>query len=186
MTETYDRDRALFIMKSNDLFNTSPAFAEAENVGIPLPAACAVLEKETHGRNIYGNDAERDSASGKVTRWGMLSGYDQNVNEDNFLAFWFMVLKRGALSNGVGPMQITSVGLLQQMMDQNLLPWLPGHNMRFGFTLIWGYHNEAVAAGNSRPWVAAGRRYNNSLTYGEDLAKKIVAWRDLLKPALVP
>lgn len=167
----YDRDVALGIMR-HSLHNTTIIFAEAKATKLALPAACALMQKESGGRNVYGHDAG-----------GMLSGFPDSVNKENFAAFWWMVKEHSAQSNGVGPCQITSQGLLQQMMDQGLNPWVIAHNMHFGFDLLRRYYLAARLAGEVRPWVVAGARFNGAVIYGEDLAKKIADWREALTDA---
>ena len=110
----YDRTAALKVIRAGHLARAANIYDAAALAGLFLPAACAVIEKETHGANEYGHDAIRD-AQGNVTEWGMLSGFPDAPNASNFAAFWYMVNTKGALSNGVGPTQITSRGLLAEM-----------------------------------------------------------------------
>jgi hypothetical protein len=169
MTVEYDRDKSLAVMRGK-LQNVSVIYAEANEVGLHLPVACALMQKESGGANIYGND-----------EGGMLQGFPDLVNKDNWEAFWWMVSHKGHQSNGVGPSQITSRGLLQSMLDKGLKPWSIGDNMKFGFTRLLDYHDSAPEG--ERPWVYAGTLYNGSLTYGLDLAERIQDWREALRGA---
>lgn len=142
------------------------AFAcrEAE---VPFAVACALMEQESGGRNVYGHDAG-----------GALSGYPRLVTEENFKVFEWLVFDQGQTSNGVGPAQITYKGYFTQMKTEGLLPWDAHDNMLFGLRILRANFN----ATNS--WEKAGARYNggprpnaDAQGYGRDLAEKIDQWR---------
>jgi hypothetical protein len=173
MPTTLSRVQAVQVMRDRGLVNVGLMYDAAETEGCDLAAACAMMEKETHGANLYGHDAIRNP-DGSVRQWAMLSGFPEEPNADNFAAFWFMVKERGAVSNGVGPAQITSQGLLQDMMDVGLVPWRVVDNMRFGFRLLAGYR-ESLGS-----WEEAGTRYNGDTDYGADLAAKRRVWKQAL------
>lgn len=155
-------DQQKVIALDNGLFNVSSLWSAAEAADVPFHVACALMEKESHGRNVYGNDAG-----------GMLAGFPEPVTMHNFRAFWWMVEERGHQSNGVGPAQLTSRGLLRNMLSQGLRPWVPYDNMLFGLTLIRRFHREEDGS-----WLSAGRRYNGSTAYGIDLVEKIREWKE--------
>jgi endonuclease/exonuclease/phosphatase (EEP) superfamily protein YafD len=155
------------------LVNVEAIETAAEQAGLPFAVACALMEKESGGRNVYGHDAGGAGPHGSL------------VTEANFKAFLKAVLA-GATSNGVGPAQITYAGarradgtrdggFFTAMKDRGLRPWVPVDNMRFGFELLAGYHAQTGS------WVTAGERYNGARSYGEDLAKKIGEWRKRLE-----
>jgi hypothetical protein len=152
------------IARQHGLVNVNPLADAAEFADVPFHVACALMEKESHGRNVYGNDDG-----------GMLAGYPEPVTQETFKAFWYMVEDQGHQSNGVGPAQITSRGLLRQMLQNGLAPWVPYDNMLFGLSLLRKYHREADGS-----WADAGTRYNGSQAYGEDLAAKIKVWKERL------
>jgi hypothetical protein len=168
---TYDRTRALPIIRARGLANGAAIYDSAQSAGLGLPAACALMEKESSGRNVYGHDAG-----------GALSGYPAAVDESNFAVFLWLV-NSGTPSNGVGPCQLTYPGFFDQMAAEGLKPWVAGDNMLFGFRLLQGYFAAARKAGSKQPWVDAGTRYNGSAIYGHDLAVRITSWSDTLAGA---
>lgn len=151
------------IAKKFGLVNVDDAAIACRKAGLPFYAACALLEKESGGRNVYGHD-----------KGGVLSGFSLDVNVDNFAAFLFEV-NRGQTSNGVGPCQITFKGYFAQMIAKGLSPWVPADNMQFGFGLLLGHYNA-----HGHDWAAAGTAYNGASAYGNDLAAKVAAWRTRL------
>lgn len=152
------------IARARGMNNVNSIEAAAKKADVPFHVALALFEKESHGRNVYGNDSG-----------GVLAGYPFPVTRDNFQAFWFMVNSQGMQSNGVGPSQITSRGLIQQMLNNGLRPWVVEDNMLFGLRLLRNYHRE-----NDGSWRIAGTRYNGALSYGVDLVDKIKEWKDRL------
>ena len=93
--------------------------------GLDYFVACALLEKESGGRNVYGSD-----------RGGVLSGYPGEADESNYRVFRWLLAKPGAVSNGVGPTQITFPGYFTAMESEGLKPWDPTDNCRMGFRLL--------------------------------------------------
>ena len=145
--------------KKYGIANAGRAFLAARKVGLPYFVAVALLEKESGGRNVWGNDTG-----------GMLAGFHRPVNEWTYKAFRHEV-KRGRTSNGVGPCQITWPGFFDQMEKRGLKPWVAMDNMIFGFELLKSYHD---ASGS---WIDAGERYNGARAYGVDLDARITRWR---------
>jgi hypothetical protein len=132
----------------------------------------AMFEKETKGRNVYGHDAG-----------GALSGFPREVNEENFRVFEWLVFTKGQTSNGVGPSQITSKGLLTDLKADGLKAWVPADNILFGTGLITGYYRNARDVQNLDVWESiryAGRRYNGASAYGDSLVTIAKKWRELL------
>ncbi len=149
----------------------APEAAEAcRKAGLPFWAACALLSKESGGRNVYGHDV------------GGVKPQDPPTAR-NFLSFLVKVMN-GATSNGVGPCQITYAGSLKtghrdggyfrQMAEQGLLPWVVEDNMLFGFRLLAAHHK---AKGS---WRAAGTAYNGKASYGADFVEQCNLWRERL------
>lgn len=166
------------VATEHGIHNAATAAIACRDAGLPFYVACALLEKESGGRNVYGHD-----------KGGVLSGYLGRVNRSNFLAFHHEVVKRGNTSNGVGPCQITYAGprradgtrdggYFRQMFERDLLPWEPLDNMFFGFGILAGHYAK------SRSWVTAGCLYNGSLDYGIDLGRKITVWRERMRSAV--
>lgn len=155
------------IAKKFGLANVDPAHAAAADANLPFWAACALLEKESNGRNVYGHDV------GGVKP-------DDPPTGRNFFDFLVKVMN-GATSNGVGPCQITYAGSLKaghrdggyfrQMAELGLRPWVVRENMRFGFGLMAGHRKSQGS------WEKAGTAYNGKATYGADYVKKCNEWR---------
>jgi hypothetical protein len=156
---------------SEHLEHAADVLASASKTGLPLPAACALVEKESGGRNVFGRDAG-----------GALAGFPGQVSRGAWEVFAWLVFHEGEQSNGVGPCQITSRDLLLDMQGKGLRPWVPGDNMRYGFARLKGYHDDAADRGSRTPWVDAGERYNGARSYGEDLAARRRVWIDRLAP----
>jgi hypothetical protein len=102
---------------------------EALRARVPLALACAIVEKETGFRNVFGHDAVRNPI--KSPPGGLLA-----VTRDNYRAY--LGHRRNGLGNqGVGPMQLTSPGL-QDRADALGGCWLPGPNIRVGLEFLAG------------------------------------------------
>lgn len=148
------------IAKANGLTNVDVMAEVCRDVGIPFFAACALYEKESGGRNIYGND-----------QGGALAGFGKPVTEDNYAVFEWLVFTKGMQSNGVGPSQLTYKGFLTDMKAKGLRPWDVADNMRYGLERLWGYY------GSTGSWRDAGTQYNGAYAYGVDLDAKVKQWR---------
>jgi hypothetical protein len=156
------------ILSDNGLANVLDIYGASIKASLPLHAAAALMEKESGGKNEYGNDAG-----------GALSGYPEPVDESNFKVFLWLIKSGHYVSNGVGPAQITYPGFFTEMATEGLNPWVPQDNMFFGFRLLAGYKK---ATGT---WKGAGTKYNGSTAYGDDLAAKVKVWKTRLAPAVV-
>lgn len=154
--------------------NASTAAMACREAGLPYYASCALLEIESWGRNIYGHD-----------KGGVFSNDEHPiVNEKNFFQFIMRVMN-GAVSNGVGPCQITYAGALKDghrdggyfrlMAAQGLRPWSIYENEVFGFGILAGHFKR------TKSWVKAGRLYNGSEGYGIKLDLKVSEWKKRLK-----
>lgn len=151
------------IAKRFGLENVDAAAAACRRAGLPFWAACALLEKESHGRNAYGHDAG-----------GALSGFEEPVDESNYKVFHWLVFAKGQTSNGVGPCQITWKGYFPDMDKKGLKPWVPLDNMAYGFGILAGHKTRWGT------WRAAATRYNGKESYGADFVVKANAWRKRL------
>ena len=147
---------------------------EARRSGLPVALACAVLEKETGFRNVFGHDAVRNPV--KSPPGGLLA-----VTEDNYRQY--LGHRRQGLGNqGVGPMQLTSPSL-QDRADQLGGCWQPGPNIRVGL--------EFLAGNIRRMGVRAGVvAYNGSgpaaQRYGDDVLARARRWDARLRGARPP
>jgi hypothetical protein len=159
------------------LHNVNLIALACREADIPFAAACALFEQESGGRNVYGHD-----------EGGTFADYPGEVNKGNWEVFRWLVIDRGAPSNGVGPAQITyagsrkadgtrSGGFFTQMEAEGLRPYAAYDNMRFGLRLLRKYWAEEGT------WEGAGRRYNGASGYGFDLADKVKAWSQRFRDA---
>jgi hypothetical protein len=163
MQSTLTRDQAIGVMSRRGLHNPTHIYDSSLSAQCDLAAACALMQKESGGNNVYGNDPG-----------AMAEGFTAPPNEDNFALYWFMVIARGATPNGVGPSQITSPGLIQEMINQGLKPYDIQHNMIFGFQKIQSYR---AASTTNHPWRDAALRYNGSTAYADDFVAKRDQWK---------
>ncbi len=152
------------------LTNVEHAATAADATGCPFWLLCAVLEKESKGRNIYGHD-----------RGGVFTypdGRNVEVTAANFAEFIRRV-RAGETSNGVGPMQITWPPFFDQMEKANLRPWVPADNIRFGASILAGFYTASRGSTDERVR-QVGVRYNGGSAYGDDLARVARTWRTRL------
>jgi hypothetical protein len=161
---------ARIAIAARTLANADIAAKACREVRLPYFVACALLEQESGGHNVYGHDAN-----------GALSGFPFDVTEGNFQVFEWLVFTKHQTSNGVGPTQITYPGYFTQMAERRLDPWDPFDNMLFGFELLKGNYDRLGS------WEKAGSVYNggpkpnaDALKYGRDLVAKVTAWKKRL------
>lgn len=148
------------IATQNGIHNADVAAVACREAGLPFFAACALLEKESHGLNVYGNDTG-----------GFMAGFPDPVNYGNWRVFRWHVIDHGYTSNGVGPCQLTYKGFFLDMEKKGLKPWRLRDNMFYGFRLLAGYHRQ------HGDWLGAGEEYNGARSYGQDLQHKVHQWR---------
>src|SRR5829696_7222924 len=101
MTVTWEQIRQA---KTYGLSNVEAIAAAANSTGCKFYLACAMIWKESKGRNVYGNDAG-----------GALSGYPYGVNVHNYRVFRWLVFDKKQTSNGCGNAQITYRGFFPDM-----------------------------------------------------------------------
>lgn len=160
-------DEQIAKAKAAGLKNADIAARVADETGNKFYHICALLEKESMGRNVYGHDAG-----------GALSGFPEEVNLYNFDVFEWLVFKKGQTSNGVGPMQLTFKGFFTDMKKQGLKPYDVHDNMLYGARLWLSYYRSARDAGYSRDNAIkkAGTKYNGSTAYGVALLLLMDKW----------
>jgi hypothetical protein len=147
------------------LTNVDEAASAAKKTGLPFWLLCAVLDKESKGRNVYGHD-----------KGGALSGYEGEVNEGNWRVFWWLV-SNGQTSNGVGPLQLTYKGFFTQMLERKLKPWDVADNMLYGAQLLRDYLTATPRTDSTEQRIkSVGRRYNGAESYGAALWKVAQVW----------
>lgn len=162
------------------LDNAPAILAAASRAGVDLALACALIEQESAGKNVYGHDSggTYSTRDAEVVLDGVTypRGSDVPVTEANYARFVALVAS-GAKSNGVGPAQITYRGYFPDAERRGLRLWLPEDNLTFGLQIIARH----LAAGRSI--AEAGTLYNaGNLTagvtaYGRDLETKTDTWR---------
>jgi hypothetical protein len=160
--------------KAQALQNVDTAARVANETGNKFYHLCALLEKESMGKNVYGHDAG-----------GALSGFNKTVNQGNYEVFEWLVFTKGQTSNGVGPLQLTYKGFFTDMKKQGLKPWDVHDNMAYGAKLWLTYYKEARHSGLNRDDAIrkAGARYNGSASYGERLLVIMDKWLGIVGKA---
>lgn len=149
------------------------AYEEAKRAGLELAVLCAVLEQETGGgRNVYGHD--RDS-SGRII-WHGKAG-TVVVTKKNYAEYKRFRDRAGkppyGRMQGVGPMQLTWY-TYQDSADRQGGCWNPRANVRVGAGIL------ARNVERSGLW-AALRAYNGSSHYADEVMRRVMKWRRLLK-----
>jgi hypothetical protein len=153
----------LKVMRDHGLVNVATIQMAAQNVGIHLAPACALMTMESSGRNVYGHD--KDAA---------LSGYPHQVDESNFKVYHWLVTEKGMTPNGVGPSQLTFMGFINDMIADGHRPWVLMDNMEYGFSLILDYRHSQGS------WLDAATKYNGSSDYGRRFVASLDNWREWL------
>lgn len=171
------------------LDNAPAILAAASRAGVDLALACALIEQESAGKNVYGHDSggTYSTRDAEVVLDGVTypRGSDVPVTEANYARFTALVAS-GAKSNGVGPAQITYRGYFPDAERRGLRLWVPEDNLTFGLQILARH----LSAGRSI--AEAGTLYNRgNLTagvtaYGRDLAAKTDRWRALLATPTTP
>lgn len=145
--------RSVGMSNANDIVRALPP-------GLPLSMACAMLQMETNGANVFGHDPVRRGQvfGGRVTR----------------ARYLFYKARRRALGNqGVGPCQLTST-FLQDDADRRGGCWKPLHNMEVGFLFLRGLYQKHGTA------QLAFQFYNGSgaaaVHYGDVAANLVGVW----------
>lgn len=163
MTLTPEEKRA--VATTFGIANVDPLWEQSAAVGLPFYISCAIMEKESHGRNVYGNDDG-----------GALEGFPGTPNRSNYQVFRWLIFAKGQKSNGIGPCQITFRGHFTAMEDEGLRPYNVADNMFYGLRLFRRLLTEVKG-----DIVLAGERYNGSRAYGEDLAVKVQQWKQRIQ-----
>jgi hypothetical protein len=153
------------IAREHGLVNVGAIWRASAKANVPFYVACALMEKESGGRNVYGHD-----------QGGALSGFLDDVDKSNYRVFEWLVFKKGYTSNGVGPAQITYRGFFTDMVNKGLRPWVPYDNILYGLMVLKSHYDL------NHSWQDAGTKYNGALAYGVDFAAKVEKWKALIRP----
>jgi hypothetical protein len=91
---------------------------------IPVSLGVALQEQESNGHNIFGADANAPFAHQPVTRARVLKLVEH--------------VRAGGLSNGVGPLQLTFIGFIDEA-NRDGGAWDPAVNIATGLGIIHGH-----------------------------------------------
>lgn len=151
-----------------------------DNPDVPAALICAVISKESSGRNVYGND------SGGV--FSTPGAPDKEVTHDNFHNEFLPRVLAGETSNGVGPMQITFAGykdkvtgrrdggFFTEAANQGLDLSKVYDNVKFGIGKIRQYLRDAGGVPTEAAVKSVGKRYNGAIAYGDALWNEYNIW----------
>lgn len=159
-------DQKRQVAADRGLSNVDAIWDTSARASLPFYIACALMQKESGGRNVYGRD-----------QGGALAGFPGGVNRGNWEVFRWLVFDQGMQSNGVGPAQITFKGYFTQMEAEGLRPYNLRDNMLKGFTIFKGH---LVAAKGDI--AKAGTAYNGAIAYGAHLASLAAEWKSAIQP----
>jgi hypothetical protein len=141
-TASARRTRLLADMKAIGMVYPIETWNACEQTGLLLSRACAMLMLETSGgHNEFGHDPGNPVQGGEVT-------------EARYAAMRANV-EAGQASQGVGPCQLTSIGLLDEA-DRKGGAWLVGPNMLVGFGFLHGLQGEYGTWGGFRSYNGSG------------------------------
>jgi hypothetical protein len=140
---------------------------EAEGAGLGLAMACALIEQESGGRNIFGCDHESENiwippfCNVPVT-WERVQMLLQHIDE-------------GGGSNGVGLSQLTYPPLIREAEALGGAH-LPRYQLRIGFRVLRDYLDtypvwHAIGAYNGGP-------FNPVRSYADSVLAKRTQWRE--------
>ena len=168
--------------------NAAAIDAAIAEVGVDRALAYAVVEMESSGRHVYGND------SGGV--FSTPGTPDIAVTRENYAEYLKRVLA-GETANGVGIMQITWAGSKRadgtreggfhsQAIREGYDLSDPYDNARFGLRLVRDYLQAAGGVLTETAIKAVGKRYNGNASYGDRLWTTYLRWVDALAPVPAP
>lgn len=149
-------------LKQHGIVDPVSTVAAAATAKLPLPYACALLEKESGGgQNVFGHDPTIFIGAGEVTEAKYAEYKRQRIASGN------------RLMQGVGPCQLTYYSY-QDQADAKGGCWVPLHNMEVGFALLQShiarYGEQAGAAAYNGSGPAAD-------AYGRDFVQRAAAWK---------
>lgn len=126
---------------------------------IPVSLGIALQEQESGGRNIFGADVGGLFAHEPVTKARVLQLVD-HVNA-------------GGISNGVGPMQLTFIGFIEEA-NRDGGAWKPAVNIATGLGIIAGH----VKQRGVRDGLATYNAGNPHLSAGQTYATHVLQLQD--------
>lgn len=166
---------------SRYLEHAAELVAGAEATGVPLPVAAAVMQVESGGRNVFGNDAG-----------GMFAtpdGPDLEVTEERHHQLYEAVVPpreadpaAAVPMNGEGPMQITWWKYLQQAGKAGVRLWIPVENIKFGLGILKGFlDQEGGDVARAATLYNAGSLKSGVNDYGRRVAAEAEVWASRLR-----
>lgn len=166
---------AVEVIQSRGVQNADSIVRAAAELKLPVHIAAALIEKESNGANVYGDDRPR-TVFNKLDGARPAGGV---VTEQNFIQFERRVAN-GETPNGVGPSQITYFTYFPAARDQGVKLWEPYDNIKFGLRILAGSLGENYSSASVR---AAGTSYNGDASYGVELAQRVERWANYLNGA---
>jgi cell wall-associated NlpC family hydrolase len=161
-------DEQLIKIIGRQLRNPELILQESRKAGLSLPLACALIEQESHGRNVFGHDPTRsipDEWKGEQVTAARYRHYKRNRQQ-------------GLGMQGVGLAQLTWYQY-QDRADALGGCYRPEVNLRVGFSVLRGH----VRVLGLRQGIA---RYNGSGSaaqrYADQVLAKLKVWRRRLRP----
>lgn len=148
---------------------------------MPVNIVAALVERETGGRHIYGNDV--GGVFGRPSK-STPPSYTKTVTEQNYREFMRRI-RAGELSNGVGPLQITWKQYHYDAEAEGLKLWRAEDNIYFGarefLRLIRANGGSIIKAGTLYRWGKldgdpSGKYPTGSSEYGVDVEWKSRVW----------
>ncbi len=143
--------------------------------GLFLSTACALVEQESGGKNLFGCDWG--------PKWTDVPPYCQVAVTEDRVRKLIANVDDGGGQNGVGYTQLTSIGYVREAEKEGGAH-LPGPNMRVGFKTLNGHiANLGWPAGAAAYNAGAGNWQAVLNTYGAEMSSKERAWDKRLKQA---
>jgi hypothetical protein len=133
---------------------------------IPVSLGLALQEQESGGRNIFGADVGAPFAHQPVTKRRV-----QQLVEH---------VHAGGISNGVGPMQLTFIGFIDEA-NRDGGAWLPAVNIATGLGIVAGHIKSHGVAGGlasynaGNPQAKAGKQYAKQVLARQDHFQQLIA-----------
>jgi hypothetical protein len=150
-------DGLVAALRAGGIVDPAATISAAKQAGLPLPLACALLDKESDGgHNVFGQQPTIFVGAGEVTQ----EKYDEYKRE--------RVESGNRLMQGVGPCQLTW-WQFQDAADEAGGCWQPEINMRIGF-------NQLAQLVRRYGEVDGTRRFNGSGPAAEEWGRDVV-WR---------
>jgi hypothetical protein len=164
--------RLVELVSAHGIANAGDCVTASQQPGRPtLPRCLAMLENESGGRNVFGADP---GGSALPRGW-----FDTEVTHAKYLVYKFRRDRLGLTPNGVGPCQLTSVGL-QKEAEQLGGCWKPLHNMQVGFHFLHGLILEHGVFGGFESYNGSGAA---AVSYAERAMSRAAVWEGRLKQA---